>query len=106
MSEIMRQLSHLTFTRFVSLGAAVIPSAFIALLILKYSVNMPQSYECARVTSLDKLNAGTLSWFDLFQQQNEYRQFFPNRIFAFLGNATNFDVRYHMGISFLLACLV
>lgn len=102
----MRQLSRSRTTRVVTVAAAVIPAAFIALLILKYSVNIPQWDEWAGVTFLDKLNAGTLSLSDLFQQQNEYRQFFPNLIFAFLGNATNFDVRYHMALSFLLACLV
>lgn len=88
------------------MAALVIPAAFVGFLILKYSVNLPQWDEWAGVTFLYKLNEGTLSFSDLFRQQNEYRQFFPNLVFVFLGRLTKFDVRYHMGASLLLACLV
>ncbi len=87
-------------------AALVIPAAFVGFLILKYSVNLPQWDEWVGVTFLYKLNEGTLSFSDLFRQQNEYRQFFPNLVFVFLGRLTKFDVRYHMGVSLLLACLV
>ena len=88
------------------MAALIIPAAFIGILILKYGVDLPQWDEWAGVTFLYKLNAGTLSLSDLFAQQNEYRQFFPNLIFVFIGRLTKFDVRYHMGVSLLTACLI
>lgn len=104
MSNIKLQLQRLQGA--VTVAALVIPAAFVGFLILKYSVNLPQWDEWAGVTFLYKLNEGTLSFSDLFHQQNEYRQFFPNLVFVFLGRLTKFDVRYHMGVSLLLACLV
>ena len=103
MSNIKRQLQRLQGV--VPVAALVIPAAFVGFLILKYSVNLPQWDEWTGVTFLHKLNEGSLSLSDLFRQQNEYRQFFPNLVFVFLGRLTRFDVRYHMGVSLLLACI-
>ncbi|MGZ5435488.1 MAG: hypothetical protein ACXWID_05215 [Pyrinomonadaceae bacterium] len=104
MSNIKRQLQRLQGV--VPFAALVIPAAFIGILILKYSVNLPQWDEWVIVNFLHKLNAGTLSLSDLFRQQNEYRQFFPNLIFVIIGRLTKLDVRYYMGVSLLLACLI
>ena len=104
MSNIKRQLQR--WQGIVPVAALVLPAAYIGILILKYGVDLPQWDEWVGVTFLYKLNAGTLSLSDLFAQQNEYRQFFPNLIFVFVGRLTKFDVRYHMGISLLTACLI
>src|SRR5688500_14091277 len=105
MPDILRQLQRFESMRAVTVGGAVIPAAFIGILILKYSVDMPQWDEWVVAVFLSKLNQGTLTFSDLFTQQNEYRQFFPNLIFVVLGRVTWMDVRYQMGISFLLASL-
>ena len=86
------------------LFAAVIPPCLICLLILRYGVDLPFSDEWELVPLLLKKSRGTLTLFDLFAQVNEYRQFFPNLVFVYLGWATRWDVRYEMLLGFLLAC--
>ncbi|HSS21813.1 MAG TPA: hypothetical protein VLL54_17200 [Pyrinomonadaceae bacterium] len=85
---------------------AIAPACYIAILIFKYSVNVPQWDEWDLAIYFEKFAHHTLSLADLFQQNNEYRQFFPNLIFVGLSRLTNGDVRYDMLVSFLLACLI
>jgi hypothetical protein len=53
-----------------------------------------------------KLSQKVLTLKDLFAQQNEYRQFFPNLIFVGMGWLTNWNKRYELLVSFALACIV
>lgn len=85
--------------------AAVVPPLFIVAMIILYGVNLPTSDEWNIADLLDEYGRGTLGFADLFAQQNEYRQLFPNIIFVFLGWATDWDVRYMMLVSVLLAVL-
>lgn len=85
---------------------AALPAVFIALAIGYYAVDTPLWDEWATGGYLDKFSQGTLTARDLFQQQNEYRQFFPNLIFVILGWITNWDVRFWMAASFLCAGLI
>ena len=85
---------------------AILPAIFIALLILHFSVDSPIWDEWLVGGYLDKFARGTLSFYDLYEQQNEYRQFFPNLIFVSLGWLTRWDVRAWMVVTFLLAGLV
>jgi hypothetical protein len=88
------------------LSLAILPACLIVALIAKYSVDVPYWDQWNLTLIFEKLSRGTLSLADLFAQQNEYRQFFPNLIFVALGWLTRWDVRYEMFVSFLLACLV
>lgn len=54
----------------------------------------------------EKLSRGTLSLSDLFAQQNEYRQLFPNLIFVALGRLTRWNVKCEMLLSLLLVGFV
>jgi hypothetical protein len=85
---------------------AILPAILIALSILHFSVDGPIWDEWLVGGYLDKFSRGTLSFFDLFQQQNEYRQFFPNLIFVSVGWLSRWDVRSWMVVSFFLAGLV
>lgn len=85
---------------------AVLPAMYVGLSILRYGVDGPLWDEWLIGGYLDKFAQGTLSFADLFQQQNEYRQFFPNLIFVALGWLTSWDVRSWMVMSFLLAGLI
>lgn len=85
---------------------AILPAVFIGLSILKYGVDTPLWDEWLVGGYLDKLAQGRLSLHDLFQQQNEYRQFFPNLIFVALAWLTSWDVRSGMVLSFIFAGLV
>lgn len=85
---------------------ALAPACYIAIIIFKYSVDVPQWDEWDFSNYLEKFAHGTLSLADLFKQQNEYRQFFPNLLFVGLSWLTKGDLRYQMVVSFLLACLI
>lgn len=85
---------------------AVLPPIFIGLAIYMYGVDAPLWDEWLSGDFLHRLSQGTLSMGNLFAQQNEYRQFFPNLIFVALGWLTNWDVRSWMIASLVLACVV
>ncbi len=85
---------------------ALLPACFLGAFICKYWVDLPHWDQWEYVSFFKKLSVGTLTPGDLFAQQNEYRQFFPNLIFVGLGWLTKWDVRYELVVSFLLACLV
>ncbi|MDQ3175044.1 MAG: hypothetical protein M3Q91_15285, partial [Acidobacteriota bacterium] len=96
--------SKLTCALAVSL--AIIPAGLLLTLILKYGVDMPYWDEWQYVSFFEKFSQGTLTLSDLFAQQNEYRQFFPNLIFVGLGWLTQWNKRHELLVSFALACLV
>jgi hypothetical protein len=85
---------------------ALAPACYIGVAIRVYGVDVPVWDEWNLAVLFDKLAHSTLTLGDLFAQQNEYRQFFPNLIFLALAKLTSWDVRYGMFISFLLAGLV
>lgn len=85
---------------------AILPPVFIGVCIFVYGVDFPNWDEWIIGGYLDKFAHNTLSIRDLFQQQNGYRQFFPNLIFVSLGWLTSWDVRSGMWASLLFACLI
>lgn len=101
-----RPRRHALAARALLVGLAIIPACLILLLILRYGVDMPVWDQWEYVPFFEKFSQGTLTLGDLFAQQNEYRQFFPNLIFVGLGWLTRWNLRYEMMASFALACLV
>jgi hypothetical protein len=86
-------------------AAATLAACAPAWLILRYGVDVPYWDQWDVAPFFEKLARGSLNAADLFRQQNEYRQFFPNLIFVALGRLTGWDVRFEMMAGFLLACL-
>jgi hypothetical protein len=86
--------------------AALVAACAPAWLILKYGVDVPYWDQWDIAPFFEKLAHGSLTLSDLFAQQNEYRQFFPNLLFVALGLLTGWNVKYEMLVSLLLACLV
>lgn len=86
--------------------AAVASACAPAWLILRYGVDVPYWDQWETVFFFEKLARGSLTAADLFAQQNEYRQFFPNLLFVALGRLTGWNVKYEMLVSLLLACLI
>ena len=82
------------------------PAMFLAVLILRYWVDLPQYDEWDSVTFFEHLSQGSLTASLLFKQANEYRQFFPNVIVVALGWLTRWDIRYDMVVIFVTACLI
>ncbi|MCA1591180.1 MAG: hypothetical protein LC754_00675 [Acidobacteria bacterium] len=86
--------------------AAALPACFLGTLIFKYGVDVPFQEQWPVALYFEKYFQGTLALSDLFQQQNEFRQFFPNLLFLALGLLTRWNTRYEMLVIFLLACLI
>jgi hypothetical protein len=80
----------------------VSPIFFCAYIILRFGLDFPflDQWNCSFL--FEKYSRGELTLQDLFVQQLEYRQFFPQIIFVFLGALTGWDVRYEMLVSLLL----
>ncbi|MFL6207244.1 MAG: hypothetical protein ACJ74W_00090 [Pyrinomonadaceae bacterium] len=93
-------------SRVALLLLALAPACYIGVAIRLYGVDLPIWDEWNLAVLFDKFARGTLTLGDLFAQQNEYRQFFPNLIFLITAWLTKWDVRYEMLVSFLLACLI
>jgi hypothetical protein len=85
---------------------SLLPAALIFYIINRFGVDVPFWDQWDYAVFFEKMQAGTLSFYDLFAQQNEYRQFFPNIIFVGLGAMSKWNVKYEMIVTFLLACLV
>ncbi|MFL6334278.1 MAG: hypothetical protein ACJ754_13275 [Pyrinomonadaceae bacterium] len=86
--------------------AAVASACAPAWLILRYGVDVPYSDQWNIAHFFEKSARGTLTFADLYAQQNEYRQLFPHMLFVALGRLTGWNVRYEMCASLLLACFV
>ena len=71
-----------------------------------FSVDVPVWDQWEYVGFFQKLHQGTLTLGDLFAQQLEYRQFFPNLSFVLLGAASKWDVRWEMWLMLVLALLI
>jgi hypothetical protein len=82
------------------------PAILLAVLIPRYWVDVPQYDEWDSVMLFEHLSQGSLTLGLLFKQVNEYRQFFPNVIFVYLGKLTHWDLRYEMILVFVAACLI
>ena len=85
---------------------ALLPALYQLFAVIHYGVDLPFMDDWAIAPMLVRFNEGTLTVGDLFRQQVEHRQFFPNMVFVALGWLTDWDVRYAMLCSFLLALLV
>ena len=95
-----------TFKRAVLRFIPFAPAILLAILIPQYWVDVPQYDEWDSVTLFEHLSQGSLTAGLLFKQVNEYRQFFPNLIFVYLGKLTHWDLRYEMILIFVAACLI
>src|SRR5438045_8993144 len=76
------------------------PAIFLAVLIPRYWVDLPQFDEWDSVTFFEHLCQGSLTASLLFKQANEYRQFFPNVIVVAVGWLMRWDIRYDMVLFF------
>lgn len=101
-----KRLSVNKVLTFLFIGIIIFSAGLILYFILKYGVDVPYMDQWEYVGFFDHLSKGTLTFEELYRQQCEYRQIFPNLIFVGLGVLTHWDVRYEMLFSFGLALLV
>lgn len=92
--------------RTVSLCAFLLPTGLLFLLVRSHGVDVPYLEQWNTALLFEKLSAGTLTFADLFEQQNEYRQFFPHLLILGLGRLTRWNVKGDLYLIFVLACLI
>ena len=87
------------------LCAAAAPAALILYLVLRYAIAIPMLDDWEMVPPVVKAHAGTLTFTDLFEQQQEARTFFPRLIFIALSFGKYWDGRAEMILGILICCL-
>jgi len=90
----------------VLLALALVPAAFLLVVILRYGVNLPFLDHWTLAGLFKEIEQGTLTLGDLTAQHNESRMFFPRLLVLPLAYLSGWNVRLEMLVSFLLACLV
>ena len=86
---------------------AIVPAIILGLLVWRYSVNIPflDQWDTPAKLLIEQTQ-GKLSWQQWMEQHTESRPLFPKLLFITLANITNWNNRYEMLVTFLLACLV
>lgn len=79
-----------------------LPALISLVVILKFGVNVPYWDQWEYVDFFSELSKGSLTISRLFEQQLEYRQFFPNLIFVSLGYFSNWNVIWEMIFAWVL----
>jgi len=84
---------------------AALPVLFLVFLIYRYGVPIPALDDWEMAPLIIKAHQGGLTVYDLFEQQQESRTFFPKLIFIFLSFLRHWDSRVEMMLSVGLGCL-
>ena len=85
---------------------AAAPAVYLAIAIYRYAVDIPVADEWVLARMFFRLVRGELTLPELFAQQNETRQYFPNLVFMGVGWFTKWDVRYEIALSVLTSCVI
>lgn len=101
-AKVPRLLANLPSRRVLLLAA--IPPIYLIALLLRYHLNAPYLDQWDLVPLLDKMYQGTLGLADVWAQHNEHRLVFPKLIMLGLARLTQWDIRWELATTFLLAC--
>jgi hypothetical protein len=82
---------------------AIVPFAFLLYTVVQLNVPVPFLDEWELVPLLEKMYGGSLTLDDLWKLHNEHRLLFPKMIMLGLARLTDWDIRYEMATSVLLA---
>ena len=85
---------------------AIIPFAFLLVIIVKFGVPVPYLDAWDFVPLLQKMDAGNLTLSDIWTLHNEHRLLFPQIIMLGLARLTSWDIRFELGTSVLLATAI
>lgn len=85
---------------------SLLPVIYLLTLVAKYAVNVPYADEFASTSLLVKAHDHAVTWFDLFQQHNEHRYFFPHLLIIAFAWLAHGDLRAEMFFSVFLTMLV
>ncbi|MGB5709462.1 MAG: hypothetical protein WBM44_00940 [Waterburya sp.] len=86
---------------------AILPALILGWLIWRYGVNLPVWDEW-HVPGIAIIQSVTdqITWEHWIHQHNEHRKLFPRLLFVPLARLTNWNIKYEMLVSFLLACSI
>ena len=82
------------------------PAIFLIFIIMKYAVSLPVMDDWVIGKFIYKATTEGFSISDLLEQANESREFFPRLIFYLISKLFYWDVRFQMGFTFILACII
>lgn len=82
---------------------AIVPFVFVVGVVVKYNVPVPFLDHWDLVPMLEKSYQGNLSFNDFWELHNEHRSLFHRLIFLGLARLTDWDIRYELAASILLA---
>ncbi len=89
----------------VTFCAAALPVLYLLFLVHRYAVPIPALDDWEMAPLVVKAHRGGLTFFDLFEQQQESRTFFPKLIFILFSFGRHWDVRVEMMLSIFFCCL-
>jgi len=82
------------------------PAAWVGILVFLYGVDTPWGDQWdGTLPLLEKMQAGTLGFADLFAFHNEHRIFFPRLITLGLAKLTHWNIRAELLVIWILACI-
>jgi hypothetical protein len=82
---------------------ALLPLAVLAGYVARYHVDVPVWDQWELVPLLAKLDAGVLTWGDLWAQHNEHRLFFPRLVMLALARLSRWSITWELALNLVLA---
>ncbi len=91
------------FRRWLPWILALIPLAYLAACVIRYSVDVPYKDQWALVPLVEKSYQGTLALQDFVASHNEHRPLFPRLVMLFLIRWSGWNIAYELACNILLA---
>ncbi len=80
----------------------IFPPLLLLMMIFRFNINFPFYDQWDFIPTLVSLKTGTLTFAQLWAQHNEHRIFFPRTIMVILAAMSGWDIRWQIGMNFLL----
>ena len=106
LSKLRKAYCSLLSRRWLVVLLVLSPAILEAIYIKIFGVNVLFWDQCKFVPYIEKLYTNNISFFDLFQQDNEHRPFFPRIIMLVLAYVSNYNNIYEMYFSWILALFI
>lgn len=106
MKEKIQQFTSWKWTNHIAFLVLVfLPPLLLALLMARYSVNVPFWDSWELVPIFEKIQNGSVGFVDFFAQHNEHRLLFPRLIMVALAELSHWNVFYEIVTNFILASI-
>ena len=106
LSKLRKAYCSLLSRRWLVVLLVLSPVILEAIYIKIFGVNVLFWDQCKFVPYIEKLYTNNISFYDLLQQDNEHRPFFPRLIMLFLAYISNYNNIYEMYFSWILALFI